>query len=66
MAAASSAASAASGGDLAAFISGRNMRVMAAAVQAISKIGKDVFLDASEDGVRQQCACRPTLHRPQV
>lgn len=45
------AAEASAGGGLAAFVSGKNMKIFAAAVSAIAKIGKDLYLDASDDGV---------------
>lgn len=38
-------------GKLAAFISGKQLKVMSAAVSAIARIGKSVFLDASNEGV---------------
>ena len=69
------AAEASTGGGLAAFVSGKNMKVFAAAVSAIAKIGKDLYLDASEDGVSCGVRCaaaaqaardgeQPTERRP--
>jgi hypothetical protein len=48
-------------GKLAAFIASKQLKVMSAAITAIARIGKSVFLDASSEGVRFAFAVD---HRP--